>query len=97
MGGDMIGIDMVEISTIIALVGCFVGLAGWLSGRDKKVISDAQWRGSVDAKLDLIVGVKSDVTNIKAQIGNHSERISVAEEQIARIQNRLDKEEQHYD
>lgn len=86
---------MAEISTIIAIVGCFVGLAGWLSGRDKKVISDAQWRGSVDAKLDLIVGLKSDVTDIKSLIGNHSERISVAEEKISRLQDKIDKGELH--
>ncbi len=26
----------IEITVLIAVVGCFVGLAGWLSGRDKK-------------------------------------------------------------
>ena len=45
----------VEISMLIAIVGCFVGLAGWLSGRDKKIANDGKWRGSVDTKLDQIL------------------------------------------
>jgi len=51
----------IEITILIAVVGCFVGLAGWLSGRDKKIANDSKWRGGVDAKLDTILGIKSDV------------------------------------
>lgn len=82
--------NVVEISTIIAIVGCFVGLAGWLTSRDKKLVSDAHWRGSVDAKLDLIVGIKSDMTDIKSLLGNHSERIVVVENKLARLQKNMD-------
>ena len=48
----------IEITVLIAVVGCFVGLAGWLSGRDKKISGESKWRGSVDAKLDAIMGIK---------------------------------------
>lgn len=80
----------VELGTIIAVVGCFVGLAGWLSGRDKRVAQDAQWRGSVDAKLDLIVGIKSDVARLDATVSNHSERIAKAESSAAQAHHRID-------
>ena len=86
----MSNIDVVEISTIIAIIGCFVGLAGWLSGRDKRIISDAQWKGSVDAKLDMLIGIKTDVERIADTIGHHSERLMVAEEKIERVQRNID-------
>ena len=83
-------INVIEVSTIIAIIGCFVGLAGWLSGRDKKIISDAQWKGSVDSKLDLIIGIRSDIDDTKNMLNNHSERITVAEIKISRMQKNID-------
>ena len=44
----------VEIGTLIAVIGCFVGLAGWLNGRDKKILGDGEWKGTVNTKLDDI-------------------------------------------
>ncbi len=44
----------VELSLLIAIVGCFIELGGCLSGRDKKIANDAEWRGAVNAKLDAI-------------------------------------------
>ena len=46
----------IEIGIMLSIVGCFVGLAGWLASREKRVAGDAEWRGSVNAKLDVIVG-----------------------------------------
>ena len=46
----------IEITLLIAMLGGLVGLAGWLSGRDKKIANDSKWRGGVDAKLDTILG-----------------------------------------
>lgn len=83
-------INVIEVSTIIAIIGCFVGLAGWLSGRDKKLISDAQWKGSVDSKLDLIIGIRSAIDDTKNMLNNHSERITVAEIKISRMQKNID-------
>ena len=51
---------VIEISALIAIVGCAIGVLGWVAGRDKRITSDAQWRGSVDAKLDLIIGLRKD-------------------------------------
>ena len=80
----------VELGTLIAVIGCFIGLYGWISGRDKKVAGDAQWRGSVDAKLDLIVGIKSDVGRLDATVGNHSERLAKVESSAAQAHHRID-------
>ncbi|MCI9274343.1 MAG: hypothetical protein HFE39_10395 [Clostridiales bacterium] len=82
--------EAIGISTIIALVGCFVGLAGWLSGRDKRLSTDAKWKGSVDAKLDLIVGIKNDVERIDKTINNHGERLAKVEASASQAHHRLD-------
>lgn len=39
--------DSATVSIMIALVGCFVGLAGWLHGRDSKLSNDSEWKGRV--------------------------------------------------
>lgn len=80
----------VDIGTMIGVIGSCVGLAGWLTGRDKRVANDAQWRGSVDAKLDLIVGIKSDVAGLTTTVNQHGERITAVEESAASAHKRID-------
>lgn len=70
----------IEITILIAVVGCFVGLAGWLTGRDKKIANDSKWRGGVDAKLDTILGIKSDVEKLDCKVDDHEHRITAVEE-----------------
>lgn len=80
----------VEIGAMIAVIGCFVGLAGWLTGRDKRVANDAEWRGTINAKLDVIVGIKSDVERLEATVSNHGERIKAVESSAAQAHHRID-------
>ena len=70
----------IEITVLIAVVGCFVGLAGWLSGRDKKISNESKWRGSVDAKLDAIMGIKQDVKVLEEKVDLQGERITAVEQ-----------------
>lgn len=58
----------IEISLLVALVGCFVTLAGYLSKRDDKLVDDAQWKGKVDTKLDLIIGMNAIITDHEKRI-----------------------------
>ena len=44
----------IEITLLIAIIGGFVGLAGWLSGRDRKISNDSEWKGAVKQQLDNI-------------------------------------------
>ena len=85
----------VEIGTLIAIIGCFVGLAGWLSARDKKISDDSEWKGMVNTKLDAIngniSGVGKDISEIKIaqsesnkRIENHETRITVLESKIVK-------------
>lgn len=85
---------MVEISLLIAIVGCFIGLAGWLSGRDKKIANDGEWRGTVNSKLDTIhsdIGtVGGDVKCLQTVVNGHGERLTAVEESAKQAHKRLD-------
>ena len=74
----------VEIGLLIAVIGCLIGLAGWLSGRDKKISNDAEWRGTVNTKLDAIrsdIGsVGGDIKCLQTTLAEHGERLTKVEE-----------------
>lgn len=58
----------VELGILIALIGCFVGLAGWLSSRDKRLSTDSEWKGMVNTKLDLAIGIRQDHEELRARV-----------------------------
>ena len=72
----------IGLGVIIGLVGCFVGLAGWLSGRDKKIINDAEWRGAINTKLDIIAGIKGDVESLQKTVQKHGDRLINVEKDV---------------
>lgn len=88
---DNVGAVLGVIGTVI---GCFIGLAGFLTGRDKKIAGDAEWRGTVNAKLDNInvgvLGVCSEVKSIQTTLVEHGERISSVEASTKQAHHRLD-------
>lgn len=65
----------VEIGVLIAIIGCFVGVAGYFAGRDKKIAYDSEWRGTVNAKLDTIIGIKKEVQHLEDKVQDHEGRI----------------------
>lgn len=84
----------IEVGVLIAIVGCFVGLAGWLAGRDKKISNDAEWKGMVNTKLDdiknSVSGTSAELTKINAALSAHGERIKAVEESAASAHKRID-------
>lgn len=82
-----------SIGGLIALVGCFVGLAGWLSARDKRTGDDREWRGEVNAKLDVIVGIKTDVERLEKTVNCHGERLAKVEASATQAHKRIDRRE----
>lgn len=69
----------ISIGSLIAVVGCVVGLAGWLDKRDSRVGDDHEWRGRVDAKLDVACGIRGDVESIKEDVRTLGERVAKCE------------------
>lgn len=82
------------LGIIGTVIGCFVGLAGFLTGRDKKIAGDAEWRGMVNAKLDNIntgvLGVCSDIKAIQATLAEHGQRLSSVEASAKQAHHRID-------
>ena len=83
----------IEIGVVIAVIGCIVGVMGYFAGRDKKIAYDSEWRGMVNAKLDIIVGIKSDVDTIQRTIMEHEGRITAVESSLKSLHKRLDGEQ----
>ena len=84
----------VEVALLIAVVGCFVGLAGWLSGRDKKISDDGKWKGAVDTKLDdiksSVSGTNAELAKISETLKLHGERLTAVESSAAQAHHRID-------
>lgn len=81
--------DMTTISLLIALVGCFIGLAGWLSGRDKKISNDSEWKGTVNAKLDIVVGISREVAELKDKVEQQGRKIAAIEQSCQSAHKRI--------
>lgn len=69
------------ISIIIAIVGMILGIAGYLSTRDNQKDKDAEWRGTVNAKLDIIVGIQTEVKETKGVLQDLESRVRILEKE----------------
>lgn len=69
-----------SVSILIAIAGCFVGLTGWLRSRDSKIIEDAEWKGTVNTKLDLVIGLRKDYSELSDKLNDLNERVGRIEE-----------------
>ena len=85
---------VIEIATLIAVVGCFVGLAGWLSGRDRKISNDGVWKGTVNTKLDdiksSVSGTSAELAKINTALSEHGERLTAVESSAKQAHHRID-------
>jgi len=81
----------IEIGLLIAIIGCAAGIAGWVRKRDGKLTNDAEWRGQVNGKLDVIVGIRNDVDTLDKKLDSHTERIAKLEASVSSAHKRLDK------
>ena len=72
-----------EIGLLISVIGCWIGIAGWRMNREKRVAGDAEWRGCVNAKLDVIVGMKDDLSRVESEMKEFGERLTRTEASVA--------------
>lgn len=76
---------------LAAIIGMFVGLAGWLSKRDSKNMADAEWRGAINSKLDAILGIAPEVDALGRKVEDHSIAIAKLEDKAKSAHERLDR------
>ena len=74
--------DWGSVAIIVTLVSCFLGLAGWLASRERKVSKDGEWKGTVNAKLDLILGISNRVYDVECKVDDHEKRITRVETKL---------------
>lgn len=79
-----------SLSVLIAIAGCFVGLAGWLHSRDTKISEDAEWKGTVNAKLDMAIGLRKDHDELEEKHNAITERVGRVEESTKAAHRRID-------
>lgn len=81
----------IEIGLLITIIGGFIGVLGYLSTRDKKIINDSEWRGTVNTKLDMILGLKDDIKELKQKLEEHSknadEKLQDHESRLIKLEN----------
>ncbi|MHC1722730.1 MAG: hypothetical protein AB9836_05945 [Aminipila sp.] len=67
--------DTQTILLLITIIGCFVSLAGWLSSREKKISNDAEWKGTINGKLDAILGIDKRVDALEKEVKDQGKEI----------------------
>ncbi|GAB1476257.1 hypothetical protein MASR2M70_10910 [Bacillota bacterium] len=83
-----------EIGTVmimLSVVGSFVGLAGYQANRDKKNMGDAEWKGEINAKLDVILGINPRIDKMEEKIEKHETAIEILKGKADSAHLRLDK------
>lgn len=92
---EAVCMDGATIGIITAIVGCFIGLAGWLSGRDKKIANDSEFKGAVKTQLTSIdTGVKGvcvEVKSVQTTLNEHGERITAVASSVDQAHKRIDR------
>lgn len=80
----------IDIGMIVGVIGCFVGVGGFFTGRDRRVAADAEWKGQVNAKLDMLVGMQTTLASLTHTIQQHGERITTVEQSTKSAHDRID-------
>lgn len=75
-------LDIQTISIILAIVGAVIGVLGWLYKRDNKTDKDSEWKGQVNAKLDMLISLNTKVANAEGKLQDHETRICILEKEI---------------
>lgn len=81
--------DTQTILLLIAIIGCFVGLGGWLTNREKKVGTESEWRGTVNGKLDALLGISTRVDKLEEKVEDQGKAIAVVEQSAKSAHHRL--------
>ncbi len=82
--------DWGTVAIMITVIGCFVGLSGWLTTREKRISDDGEWRGTVNAKLDALLGYNAKFEKVEDGIKDHEGRLCKVEGSASSAHKRLD-------
>ena len=86
-----------DIVLLCTILGAFLGISQWLSTKSNSSHDEGEWRGKVDAKLDMICGIQKDVIRNTEVVHDLKEHVARLEEHCTNIDKRLDKLEDEDD
>lgn len=82
--------DTATIMFLVTLIGCFLGLAGWLAKRDDKTVADATWKGEINGKLDAILGINLRIDKVECKVEDSIIKIAKLESKADSAHKRMD-------
>lgn len=80
----------IEIGVIFAVIGCIIGVAGWLSGRDKSIRENAVWHANVENKLDKLLNAIERIEAMDEILREHEQKIIKIRDNAEFAHERLD-------
>ena len=87
----------INVSILIAVVGCLVGLSGWLRNHDNDNKADATLMTRLETKIDSIAectrDIKTEITSLKTDVKSLDKRLTIAETKIEAMWKKIDKGE----
>ena len=85
----------IEITLLIAVIGCLIGVAGFIKGTRKDGKTDGQELASIKGNLDYIArgidDIRLEQKDQARKIDNQNERLIRAEESTKSAHRRIDK------
>lgn len=74
----------------IAIIGCIIGVIGFFNSNQNDTKEEAMWRGTVNGKLDAVLGLSIRVDKMEETIQRHDTDISKLKDSSKRAHERID-------
>ncbi len=58
----------IEIGIVLAIIGCFVGVSGFMAGERRQSKIDGEWKGAINTKLEALPSIQKDLHSIRAEL-----------------------------
>lgn len=78
-----------DITLVIAIVGCVIGVLGFARNSKKDTAFDAEWKGSV---MEQLKQMNSTLVEMKAIQANQNEKLLNHESRITRLEIKSDED-----
>ena len=84
----------IDAGLLFALIGCLVGVAGWVANLIRRTSKDAEWRGTVSGKLNgiqlSVTGMQDRYDKLDEKVDKMSEKLTAVESSAKSAHHRID-------
>lgn len=78
------------IGLVVAASSCVASIVTLVTNRGNHGEDSAEWRGRIDGKLDLLIGIKNDVDTVKDACRKNEKNIAVVDASTKSAHHRID-------